>query len=131
MKSLGNGKLTGSFDAECIATREILTRVGDKWSILVLVSLGEGPVRFNDLKRTIGGISQRMLTTTVRALQRDGFVKRTVHPTNPPQVDYSLTPLGETLQSPILALATWAQDHRAQVYEARKIFDRESEGVTP
>lgn len=124
MKSLGNGKLSGKFDAECLATREILNRVGDKWSVLVVVILGEGPQRFNALKRALDGISQRMLTATLRGLERDGLVKRTVRPTNPPQVDYALTPLGRTLLEPVSVLATWAQGHRAEVYRARAAFEK-------
>lgn len=124
MKSLGNGKLTGRFDADCAATREILNRVGDKWSVLVVVLLGQGAHRFNELKRAIDGISQRMLTATLRGLERDGLVKRTVHPTNPPQVEYDLTPLGRSLLEPVSTLAMWAQGHRAEVQRARDIFDR-------
>lgn len=124
MKSLGNGKLTGRFDADCTATREILNRVGDKWSVLVVVLLGEGAMRFNSLKRAIDGISQRMLTTTLRGLERDGLVKRTVYPTNPPQVDYELTPLGRTLLEPVSVLALWAQGHRAEIQRARDAFER-------
>ncbi|MET0402777.1 MAG: helix-turn-helix domain-containing protein [Cystobacter sp.] len=123
MKLLGNGKLSGGFDAECIATREILNRVGDKWSVFVVVLLGDGSRRFNELKRTIGGISQRMLTSTLRGLERDGLVKRTVHPTNPPQVEYALTKLGRTLLEPVSVLAMWAQGHRAEVQRAREAFD--------
>lgn len=124
MKLLENGKLSGGFDAECGATREILNRVGDKWSVLVVVLLGEGPQRFNHLRRTIAGISQRMLTATVRGLERDGLVKRTVRPTNPPQVEYSLTRLGRSLLEPVKVLAVWAQGHRAEVYRAREAFER-------
>jgi DNA-binding HxlR family transcriptional regulator len=124
LKSLGNGKLTGRFDADCTATREILNRVGDKWSVLVVVLLGEGAMRFNSLKRAIDGISQRMLTTTLRGLERDGLVKRTVYPTNPPQVDYELTPLGRTLLEPVSVLALWAQGHRAEIQRARDAFER-------
>ncbi|HTU63507.1 MAG TPA: helix-turn-helix domain-containing protein, partial [Polyangiales bacterium] len=101
MKLLANGKLTAGFDAECPATREILNRVGDKWSVLVVVLLGDASKRFNELRRAIEGISQRMLTTTLRGLERDGLVKRTVYPTNPPQVDYALTKLGRTLLGPV------------------------------
>ena len=126
MKLLGNGKLTAGFDAECVATREILNRVGDKWSVLVVVLLGASPHRFNALKRTLAGISQRMLTTTLRGLERDGLVKRTVHPTNPPQVDYALTKLGQSLLGPVSVLAVWAQGHRAEVQRARDAFDRRS-----
>ena len=124
MKSLGNGKLTGSFDTDCPATREILNRVGDKWSVLVAVLLGEGPKRFNAMKRAIAGISQRVLTVTVRSLERDGLVKRTVYPTNPPQVEYALTELGRTWLEPVSILAAWAHGHHAEVRRARDAFDR-------
>lgn len=124
MKLLGTGKLTAAFDAECVATREILNRVGDKWSVLVVVLLGDGAKRFNEMKRTIGGISQRMLTATLRGLERDGLVKRTVRPATPPQVSYALTKLGQTLLEPVAALAVWAQGHRAEVLRARDTFDR-------
>ena len=124
MKLLGNGKLTGRFDADCLATREILNRVGDKWSVLIVVLLGQGTQRFNELKRAVEGISQRMLTATLRGLERDGLVKRTVHPTNPPQVEYELTALGRSLLEPVSTLAMWAQGHRAEVQRARDVFDR-------
>jgi DNA-binding HxlR family transcriptional regulator len=123
LKLLSNGKLTAEFDADCGATRQILTRVGDKWSVLVVVLLGEATMRFNELRRALDGISQRMLTSTLRGLERDGLVKRTVHPTNPPQVDYALTPLGESLLEPVRVLAVWAQGHRAEVMQAREAFD--------
>lgn len=124
MKSLGNGNLTAGFDADCTATREILTRVGDKWSVLVVVLLGHGKQRFNELRRALDGISQRVLTATLRGLERDGLVKRTVRPTNPPQVEYALTKLGRTLLEPVTVLAVWAQGHRAEVMRARDAFDR-------
>lgn len=123
MKLLGNGKLTAEFDTDCGATRDILNRVGDKWSVLVVVLLGEGPLRFNEIKRTIAGISQRMLTSTLRGLERDGLVNRTVRPTNPPQVEYALTKLGRTLLDPVRVLAVWAQSHRGEVMKARAAFD--------
>lgn len=128
MKLLGNGKLTAEFDTDCGATREVLTRVGDKWSVLVVVLLGEGTQRFNELRRALAGISQRVLTSTLRGLERDGLVKRTVHPTNPPQVEYALTTLGRSLLEPVRVLAVWAQGHRAQVMQSRAAFDRASEG---
>lgn len=103
--------------------REILDRVGDKWSMLVMHILGEGPQRFSALRRSIEGISQRMLTRTLRLLERDGLVRRTVYPTVPPQVEYALTPLGQTLLDPIRALATWAATHQAEVIAARARFD--------
>jgi DNA-binding HxlR family transcriptional regulator len=124
LKLLGNGQLAGGFDADCGATREILNRVGDKWSVLVVVLLGEGTKRFNELKRNLDGISQRVLTSTLRGLERDGLVKRTVYPTNPPQVEYALTELGRTLLDPVRVLAMWAQDHRAEVQRARDAFER-------
>ncbi|MGC4086389.1 MAG: helix-turn-helix domain-containing protein [Polyangiaceae bacterium] len=126
MKLLENNQLSAGFDADCVATREILNRVGDKWSVLVVVLLGRGAVRFNQLKRAIDGISQRMLTATLRGLERDGLVKRSVYPTNPPQVDYALTKLGHTLLEPVTVLATWAQAHRGEVQRARDSFDRAS-----
>ena len=128
MKLLSNGKLTAEFDTDCGATRQILTRVGDKWSVLVVVLLGEATLRFNELRRALDGISQRMLTSTLRGLERDGLVKRTVHPTNPPQVDYALTPLGESLLEPVRVLAVWAQGHRAEVMQAREAFDSAARG---
>lgn len=124
MKYLGNGKLTAEFDAECGATRDILNRVGDKWSVLVVVLLGNERMRFSTLRRALAGISQRMLTSTLRGLERDGLVKRTVYPTNPPQVDYALTKLGQTLLEPVRVLAVWAQGHRSEVMKARDVFDR-------
>lgn len=123
MKLLANGKLTAKFDAECMATREILDRVGDTWSVLAIAVLGRGPMRFNALKRSIDGISQRMMTATLRGLERDGMVSRTVIPTNPPSVEYALTALGTSLLDPVIVLATWAQAHRGEVQRARKIYD--------
>lgn len=131
MKLLGNGNLTAEFDTDCGATREILNRVGDKWSVLVVVLLGEGTMRFNEIKRTIDGISQRMLTSTLRGLERDGLVKRTVHPTNPPQVEYALTKLGQTLLEPVRHLAVWAQGHRGEVMKARAAFDHAASRSRP
>lgn len=124
MKSLANGKLTANFDADCVGTRELLDRVGDKWSVSIVVSLADGAMRFNELKRAISGISARMLTTTLRGLERDGLVVRTVFPTNPPQVEYALTKLGESLLDPVTVLAIWAQEHREEVKEAREEFAR-------
>lgn len=124
LKLLGNGKLTTRFDSDCVATREILSLVGDKWSVLVVVNLGQGTQRFSDLKRSIDGISQRMLTLTVRGLERDGLVKRTVYPTIPARVEYELTAMGRTLLEPVTVLAVWAQRHRAQIFRAREAFER-------
>jgi DNA-binding HxlR family transcriptional regulator len=108
--------------------REVLDRVGDKWSVMVIVLLGQRTHRFNELHRSIDGISQRMLTLTVRALERDGLVSRTVHATVPPRVDYELTELGRTLLIPIGALAEWADTHRGDIQAARDRHDRRAVG---
>jgi DNA-binding HxlR family transcriptional regulator len=107
----------------CLATRDVLDRVGDKWSVLLVALLTDGPRRFSDLRRSIEGISQRMLTHTLKALERDGLVTRTAYPTIPPKVEYALTELGRTLLGPITALAEWAQDNRATIQEARARYD--------
>jgi DNA-binding HxlR family transcriptional regulator len=108
---------------DCRAIGDVLARVGDKWSVLVVTRLGDGPVRFNELKRAIGGISQRMLTLTLRGLERDGLVTRTVLPTVPPRVDYALTPLGRDLLQPVSALGAWAIRNQAKIERAREAFD--------
>jgi DNA-binding HxlR family transcriptional regulator len=107
----------------CVAVREVLNRVGDKWSVLVIVVLGSGPKRFNELRKGIEGISQRMLTLTLRGLERDGLVTRTLFPTIPPRVDYALTPLGRNLLEPVDALAKWAGQNREAIQAARDRFD--------
>jgi DNA-binding HxlR family transcriptional regulator len=107
----------------CPAVREVLSRVGDKWSVLVIVLLGERRRRFSELRRSVEGISQRMLTLTLKALERDGLVSRTVYPTIPPRVEYELTELGRTLLEPIMALAGWAERNRVAIHEARSRFD--------
>ncbi len=107
----------------CLGVRDVLNRVGDKWSMLVVGLLSEGPMRFSELKRAIEGISQRMLTLTLRGLERDGLVTRTVTPTIPPRVDYALTKLGKTLMKPVKGLFTWAQSHTAALQAARTRFD--------
>jgi DNA-binding HxlR family transcriptional regulator len=104
-----------------------LNRVGDKWSVQIVALLGEGPMRFSELRRSIEGISQRMLTLTLRGLERDGLVSRTVFPEIPPRVDYALTRLGKTLHEPISARADWAEQNRTSIQSAREQFDaRES-----
>jgi DNA-binding HxlR family transcriptional regulator len=108
---------------ECPAVREVLNRVGDKWSVQLVALLRNGPKRFSDLRRAIEGISQRMLTLTLRGLERDGLVTRTIFPTIPPRVDYELTPMGRTLLDPILALASWAESHRFEIQAAREHYD--------
>ncbi|MEX3950679.1 winged helix-turn-helix transcriptional regulator [Paraburkholderia sp. EG287B] len=107
----------------CQTVGTVLSRIGDKWSMLVVMQLADGPRRFNELKRAIGGISQRMLTLTLRGLERDGMVMRTVFPTVPPRVDYSLTELGQSLKAPVEALGIWAFEHLAAIEEARQAFD--------
>jgi DNA-binding HxlR family transcriptional regulator len=101
----------------------LLARIGDKWTVLVVQTLGEGPKRFNELRREIPAVSQRMLTLTLRNLERDGLVSRTVTPTIPPRVDYALTKLGHSLQMPVCALATWASDHVEEIHAAQSRFD--------
>lgn len=109
--------------SSCPAIREVLDRVGDKWSVLIVTILGGGRKRFSELRRSIEGISQRMLTLTLKALERDGLVTRTVHPTVPPRVEYDLTELGRTLLVPIDALAEWAGDNRVRIQDARDRYD--------
>ena len=108
---------------DCRAVSEVLSRVGDKWTVLVVSTLGEGPKRFNELRKALGSISQRMLTLTLRALERDGLVTRTVQPTNPPRVDYALTKLGRSLLEPVSELGSWARKNRPTIAQARARFD--------
>ena len=123
---VGNIKET---DNRCLAVRDVLNRVGDKWSILVVAVLDQGPRRFSELRRAIEGISQRMLTRTLRGLERDGLVTRTVFLTVPPRVDYDLTPLGRTLLVPVRELAAWADENRQAIQTAREQYDSaEAEG---
>ena len=108
---------------ECQSVSEILARVGDKWTVLVVSLLGDGPMRFSELRRAIDGISQKMLTTTLRILERDGFCTRKVFPTVPPRVEYKLTALGRDLLVPVKALGEWAIANRERVDAARRRFD--------
>jgi len=105
--------------------RQVLDQVGDKWTTLIIMLLDESPARFNALRRAIPDISQRMLTQTLRNLQRDGLVARQVYPTVPPAVEYSLTPLGRSLLGPINVLAQWANENMAEVMRAREAFKAE------
>jgi DNA-binding HxlR family transcriptional regulator len=109
---------------DCRAVSSVLARVGDKWSVLIIVLLGDGPKRFNEIKRMVGGISQRMLTLTLRGLERDGLVKRTQFPTIPPRVDYELTQLGRSLWDAVKPLGEWAQGHVKHITKARAAFDK-------
>jgi DNA-binding HxlR family transcriptional regulator len=108
---------------DCRAVSEVLARVGDKWTVLVVSILGGGHKRFNELRRALGSISQRMLTLTLRGLERDGLVTRTVFATIPPRVAYALTKLGRSLLEPVSALGLWARKNRAAIEDARRRFD--------
>ena len=112
----------------CRPVTDILSRVGDKWSVMIVMLLGPGPKRFNEIRRAINGISQRMLTLTLRGLERDGLVTRTIFPTIPPRVDYELTELGQSLRCPIDALGEWAFANRDAIDTARARFDAATEG---
>ncbi|MFC4255321.1 winged helix-turn-helix transcriptional regulator [Croceibacterium xixiisoli] len=107
----------------CQTVNEVLARIGDKWSMQVVMSLGRGPLRFNELRRRIEGISQRMLTRTLRGLERDGLVSRKVTPSVPPRVDYALSTMGMSLRDPVMALGGWAIEHRHAIAMARSAFD--------
>ena len=109
--------------AQCQAVNSILARIGDKWSVLVVMSLADNTVRFNELQRLVGGISHRMLTLTLRGLERDGLVERTFYPSIPPKVSYALTELGRSLREPVGALGQWAIEHRGIVERSRHMYD--------
>lgn len=112
--------------SECPAVREVLNRVGDKWSVLVVALLGDGKMRFSELRRAIEGISQRMLTLTLKGLERDGLVTRTVYATVPPRVEYELTKLGRSLLVPIAQLGDWAAQNRENIQSAREKYDAQN-----
>lgn len=109
--------------ADCRGVSEILSRVGDKWTIQVVVALRAGSQRFNGIKRSVGGISQQMLTRTLKTLERDGMVERTVHHNTPPQVAYTLTPLGHSLSETARHLADWAAAHQGVIEDNRLHYD--------
>ena len=131
-KQEGTKRIPGNLHVadECRAVSEVLSRVGDKWTILVVNELGNGPRRFNEIRRALGSISQRMLTLTLRTLERDGLVTRTVFPEIPPRVEYQLTNLGRTLTEPLDALWNWAAEHQGEVQSARHEYDAIHEGAT-
>jgi DNA-binding HxlR family transcriptional regulator len=108
---------------DCRAISSVLARVGDKWTVLIVVLLGDGPMRFNEMRRMVGGISQRMLTFTLRGLERDGLATRTVFPTTPQRVDYELTKLGSTLWKAVDPLSSWARAHASEILASRERFD--------
>ena len=113
---------------ECRLIGDVLARVGDKWTVLVVTFLGEGPKRFSELQRAVAGISQKMLTTTLRNLERDGFCTRTVFPTVPPRVDYELTKLGRDLLVPVRTLVDWAVTNRQRLEAARRRAEKRPAG---
>ena len=115
----GHKHVTGN----CMAVHEVLSQIGDKWTVLIVRSLNDGPRRFSELKRDVEGISQRMLTLNLKTLERDGFITRTVYPTVPPRVDYELTPLGHSLSEPLGVIAQWAITNRQRIVDARMAFD--------
>ena len=111
-------------DSDCRGVASILSRVGDKWSVFVIMMLGDGPMRFNELKRVIGGISQRMLTLTLRGLERDGLITRTVYPTVPVTVEYRLTALGHSLAAAVSVIKAWTYDNIEELQRARDRYDQ-------
>jgi DNA-binding HxlR family transcriptional regulator len=116
---------------DCRPIADILSRIGDKWSVMLVMELHSGTKRFSELRRTLHGISQKMLTTSLRGLERDGFITRTVYPTVPPKVEYQLTDLGRELAIPVRALGEWATQNRARVLGARERFDQTAEALAP
>ena len=113
----------------CRPINELLSQVGDKWTSLIITRLSTGPMRFNALKRSVDGISQKMLTSTLKSLERDGFVERTVFPTVPPGVEYALTPFGRELSVPLMALARFAFENSDRVDAARAAYDGRQNGA--
>jgi DNA-binding HxlR family transcriptional regulator len=109
--------------AEACPVREIIDRVGSKWSVQIILAVTQGPVRFTELERSIEGISRRMLTLTLRNLERDGLIIRTVYPTVPPKVEYTASEMTMELAEPLSSLARWALRHRDEVITARQVFD--------
>ncbi|WP_327355113.1 winged helix-turn-helix transcriptional regulator [Streptomyces sp. NBC_01304] len=114
-----------SGDLPTCELRDVLNRVGDKWSVLIMAMLGGGPRRYSELRRSIDGISQRMLTLTLRSLERDGLITRTVTPSTPPRVDYDLTPVGQTLSREVSGLIGWSEQHREYISVSRRSYDDE------
>jgi DNA-binding HxlR family transcriptional regulator len=115
----------GKIDARACTVREVLDRVGGKWSIGIIVAAAHGPVRFTELERIVEGISRRMLTLTLRNLERDGLLTRTVYPTVPPKVEYTATPMALELYESLVTLTAWAERHRGAIAAAREAYDRE------
>ena len=130
-KQEGTSVLPGTLHVseDCRRVSQVLSRIGDKWTILVVGELGRGPRRFNEIRRALGSISQRMLTLTLRGLERDGLVTRTVFPTIPPKVEYELTRLGHSLLEPVNGIGLWARRHQGAIEDARKRFDATSDNA--
>ena len=118
-------------DAACKAVVETLARIGDKWTVMVVGALSKGPIRYNEIGRRVEGISQRMLTLTLKGLEQDGLVTRTMYPTIPPRVDYELTELGRKLIVPLRALSEWARENRPAMLAAREAFRRRGQHGSP
>jgi DNA-binding HxlR family transcriptional regulator len=117
--------------AACKAEVETLARIGDKWTVMVVGALSKGPIRYNEIRRRVEGISQRMLTLTLKGLEQDGLVTRTMYPTIPPRVDYELTELGRKLIVPLKALSKWARENRPAMLAAREAFQRRGQHGSP
>ncbi|MET7853006.1 helix-turn-helix domain-containing protein [Streptomyces avermitilis] len=118
-------------NAHACPVREVLDRVAGKWSVQIIVAAAHGPIRFTELERSIEGISRRMLTLTLRNLERDGLVTRTVHPTVPPKVEYELTPVAGELHTTLLSLTDWAERHRVTVAQSRAAYDARHRPESP
>lgn len=127
--SVGSATCLPAVSTQACELRDLLDRLADKWSLLVVELLGGGTHRFTELRREIDGISQRMLTRTLRQLERDGLVDREVHPVVPPRVDYELTPLGASLLDAVQPLVSWTREHRQAIAEARLDYDARAEAA--
>lgn len=121
--SRSNTDVSAQVEAEACPVQEVLDRVAGKWSILIMVAATGGPIRFTELERAIPSVSRRMLTLTLRHLERDGLITRTVYPTVPPKVEYELTPIAHELRTAFQTLTTWAENHRAEIIAARRSYD--------
>ncbi|GGQ66366.1 winged helix-turn-helix transcriptional regulator [Streptomyces asoensis] len=125
--SRGHIRVTEALRDEACPVTEVLDRVAGKWSIGILIAAAHGPVRFTELERSINGISRRMLTLTLRRLERDGLLVRTVYPTVPPKVEYTVTPMARELHDSLTGLVGWAERHRSAIAEARAAYDTATE----
>ncbi len=118
----GGPRLAAGDGSDCRIVRDILSQLGDKWTLMIILCLGSGPLRFNAIQRAVVGISHRMLTVTLRKLERDGLVSRAVYPEVPPHTEYALTPLGVSFTEPVMAIANWAIAAQSQIEQNRKRF---------